>query len=588
MIPVKEQEVIINYFNKDPNKKRILLVEAPPGTGKTFTAVSTAINYIRWNLQKDSRYNKKVLILTFSKNARAQIEKQLDDLVVNNDRVKEHIEVTNFHSLFQKYVWAYSKYLGLNENLTVSSPRQRKKLLDEKLAYISDYNKDDEVQYEWVEPLLEGEFYPLTPKGNIKPTVKKLVPYKEDIKNKIKEINKDGYLGFSDMGYYMKELLNKSLHLLRTIQNKYRMIILDEYQDTSDLQDEIVRKIIGENNYAIFFADSKQMIYGWRGASENRIDNLMKVYNGEISKKELNISMRFKNKKDIEDLIKLERQGIYDINSFESSENVKYIKVKVKDKNLFSRQSKNSMYASLKFKIINALPKYEKRKDKSIGILCRYNEQVNYIKKALREEFKIPSQIISNNEEEHNIACDLMEFSAKEGCNLTKDELSQDIVKYIFAIIYDDNIGAIRRSKLDEVRFTNFKNAKSPILKQIASLIDTAEKNRGIIECLKKCISVVKISELNINYDNLIFINKILSGKHITSDKIIDLFLQYQYIKAFKELKGVYILNVHQSKGREFDLVYLIDRETMDKDDNLLYVASSRVKEKLVIFDWVI
>lgn len=45
---------------------------------------------------------------------------------------------------------------------------------------------------------------------------------------------------------------------------------------------------------------------------------------------------------------------------------------------------------------------------------------------------------------------------------------------------------------------------------------------------------------------------------------------------------------MHQSKGREFDYVYLIDREAINKEENLLYVALSRVKEKLVVFDWVI
>ncbi|MBB6215069.1 superfamily I DNA/RNA helicase [Anaerosolibacter carboniphilus] len=588
MIPNKEQEIIINHFINNKNGKRILLVEAPPGTGKTYTAVSTALHYIRSNMKQDSKYNKKVLILTFSKNAKAQIEKQLDDLDISNEGLGKYIEITNFHSFFQKYVWAYNKYLGLNENLMIASPKQRRKLLTEKLSYISDYSGEDDDQYGWVESLLEGEFYPLTHKGNIKPAVKRLIPYKENIKNSIKELNKDGYIGFSDIGYYMKELLNKSSSLLKVIQNKYDMIILDEYQDASDLQDEIVKKLIGEKNKAIFFADSKQMIYGWRGASPNRIIDLLKEYGNEIEQKALVTSMRFKNQKDIEGLIKNARQETYDINGFKSSENVKHIKIKVKDKNLFSKQSKNSMYASLKFKIIDILPKYEKRKDKSIGILCRYNEQVDFIKKALREDFKISSQTISNNEEEHNIVCDLIEFLEKQRKDLSKDELSKEIAKYIFSVIYDDNIGAIKRTKLDEVKFANFKNARLSLLKEIASFIEEAQESKDFLDCLVRSINTVKNGQLNVNHENLYLVRKILSSKKSTPEKITDLFLQYQYLKAFKDLKGIYVLNVHQSKGREFDFVYLVDTETMSKESNLLYVALSRVKEKLVIFDWII
>lgn len=48
--PNPEQESIINYFTQNNTNKRILLVEAPPGTGKTFTAVATAMNYVRFNI----------------------------------------------------------------------------------------------------------------------------------------------------------------------------------------------------------------------------------------------------------------------------------------------------------------------------------------------------------------------------------------------------------------------------------------------------------------------------------------------------------------------------------------------------------
>ncbi|SFD05377.1 ATP-dependent helicase [Clostridium uliginosum] len=587
MIPNKEQEIIINYFTRDTDRKRILLVEAPPGTGKTYTAVSASMNYIRWNLEKDFKYNKKVLILTFSKNARAQIDKQLDDLDFNKNKISDYIEISNFHSFFQKYVWAYSNYLGLNANLIITSPKQRKIYFEEALSHISDYTGEDE-QYAWVDSLLEGDFYPITPKGNIKPAVKKLIPYKEEIQNSIMKLNKEGYMGFSDIGYYMNKLLEKSSSLLNIIQNKYPLIILDEYQDASDLQDTIVKKLIGKSNNAIFFADSKQMIYGWRGASSNRIINLREEYGEQIEQSELVTSMRFKGRKDIEGILRTAREGKYDINSFISSENAKYIKIKVRDKNLFSKQSKNIMYSNLKYKIINALPKFEERKDKSIGILCRYNEQVRFIKKALREEFNVYSQTISNNEEEHNIVCDLIDFYVKQDQGISIDELSQEIVKYIFSVVYDDGIGAIKRNKLSSVGYSNLKNARLQFLKQVAAYVEKADESREYWGCLSNCINLVPYSELKINHDNLSLIRKILLTNNKSADKITDLFLQYQYQKAFKELKGIYVLNVHQSKGREFDFVYLVDRESLNREQNLLYVALSRVKEKITIFDWVL
>jgi superfamily I DNA/RNA helicase len=246
------------------------------------------------------------------------------------------------------------------------------------------------------------------------------------------------------------------------------------------------------------------------------------------------------------------------------------------------------MYSNLKYKKINSLPRVEERKGKSIGILCRYNEQVRFIKKALREDFNIYSQTISNNEEEHNIVCDLMDFCAKQEHGVSIDELSQEIVKYIFSIIYDDGIGAIKRNKLGNVGYSNLKNARLPVLKQVASYVEKASESREYFSCLSKCINSIMNSELSINHDNLSLIRKILVSKNSSADKITDLFLQYQYLKAFKELKGIYVLNVHQSKGREFDYVYVVDRESLNKEENLLYVALSRVREKLIILDWVL
>lgn len=586
--PNQEQEYIINYFIQNNPQNRVLLVESPPGTGKTFTAVTTAMKYTSFNIKNNPRYNKKVLILTFSKNARAQIEKQLDILSSNNINWDKYIEITNFHSFFQKYVWAYSKFLGLKENLIIMSPKQRREKIKNKLSFIPDFDGDNNEQYEWVEALLEGDYRPLTNKGNVKPAIKKLIPYKEDIKNVIKEINKGGYIGFSDIAYYMWELLQKSQALLNIIQNKYNLIILDEYQDASDLQDKIVKKLIGKCNKAIFFADSKQMIYSWRGASSERLNNLLNDYNGEIEQRELIEVMRFKNRKDIEKLLKEVREGNYNIENFNSSENIEYVKVRVKDKNMYSREKRIICFTTMKYEVFKKLPKYSEMKNKSVGILCRSNEQVSFLKKALREEFNISSQTIGNNEDVHNIICDLIEFMRTQQSEINEDEFCREILKYIFFVIYDNNIGSIKRNKLNDVSFNSLKRARLDILKTISYYVEEAKINKDYYKCLSNSIKLIDNSNLQINYDMMSLIKRVLGLYNNSEDRIMNIFLQYQYLKAFKELKGIYVLNVHQSKGREFDFVYLIDRESINKEDNLLYVALSRVKEKLVVFDWVV
>lgn len=585
MKPNEEQFDIINYFTDKRHMERILSVEAPPGTGKTYTAVATCINYTNQRLVENSEYNGMSLILTFSKNARAQIENQLDKLCHNDKKIKKYIEVTNFHSFFQKYVWAYSKYIGLDENLIITSTKQRKEILDEKLSFILKYT-GDKYQYGWIDSLLEGELYPLF-NGKIRTSVKDILPYKDDIEKIIKDVNKKGYLGFSDIGYYMNKLLTKSSELLKIIQRKYEVIVLDEYQDVSDLQDEIVKKIIGNRNKAIFFSDSKQMIYGWRGASPNRIHDLFQYYNGEIIGMELKKNMRFNDQKDICSLISEVRNNEYDMEQSKTTNNVKYIKIPVDDKNLYNKRSKNIMYGKLQYAIINNLPRTRKTEEKSIGVLCRNNDQVEFLQRTLRENFSIHTKVISNNEEEHNMVCDLIEFLNKPVEEVDINQLTNEVTKYIFAIIYDSNIGSVRRNKLDLVTYTNYKNARLPVLRKIKEVIEIADEDKNFINCIYKSITIMKEMGFKINYCNFNLLRKVLSLGSVDENKITTLFLQHQYLQAFKRLNGIYILNIHQSKGREFDFVYLVDRDSISKDENLFYVGVSRTKEKLSIIDWV-
>lgn len=176
----------------------------------------------------------------------------------------------------------------------------------------------------------------------------------------------------------------------------------------------------------------------------------------------------------------------------------------------------------------------------------------------------------------------------KKQTELDENEFCREIFKFIFSVVDNNNIGSIKRNKLGNVTFSSLKRARLNILKKIRGYIEKAMGDRDYYRCLYDCIRLVNNSDLQINYDMMFLAKRVLGFKNYSEDKVMDIFMKYQYFKACKELEGIYILTVHQSKGREFDYVYLIDREAVSKDENLLYVALSRVKEKLVIFDWVV
>lgn len=99
-------------------------------------------------------------------------------------------------------------------------------------------------------------------------------------------------------------------------------------------------------------------------------------------------------------------------------------------------------------------------------------------------------------------------------------------------------------------------------------------------------LNVVKKYGYSLDWDKFNLLSQILKYKKISDGEIMSYFLQYQQINSLKNPRGIYVLNIHQSKGKEFDVVYVIDYEKISKEKNLLYVSISRVKEKLIMVKW--
>ncbi|MGO5092630.1 UvrD-helicase domain-containing protein [Clostridium sp. LCP25S3_F10] len=560
-------------------ENRITLVEAPPGTGKTYTAVYLSMEFVRQAMENN--LNNKVLILTFSKNARAQIVKQLEVLDDNYVNYEKYIEITNYHSFYQKYIWAYSEYLGLPSNINIMSPMNRKKAIKEFLIQKGIANPT-QSQINWATDLLEGDFRPQNKKKLNE--VKKILFLKEEIIEYIKILNKKGNIAFADFGYYMNVLIQKSKSFLNILRNKYQLVVLDEYQDSSDMQDFIVKQLIGTNNKAVFFADPKQMIYEWRGAKATRLIKLREYYSSEIESLMLTDVYRYKGNEDLLCLMKDVRNGVFDKENLRGKKGIKIIDVKVavESINLYSQMVKNLCYSKMKYAILNELKKY---KGKTVGILSRKNDMVEYLKEKFIVEFKRNLNELSNNEIEHDLMvriCDFMTTYKYDDI----DELTKFFLGLTFKVTYEKEFGKVKRKNVESIIFKDVNSVRHNIVKKAKECIMNCKDMDSMKLSLLEYLTYIKSETISINNTLINLTLKIVKMKDINLDKVTSLLLQHQYNNSFKDLKGEYILNIHQSKGREFDIVFVIDSEAIIDDENLLYVALSRVKEEIVIFDW--
>lgn len=576
------QRKVVDYLLE--GDRRIAMIQAGPGTGKTYTAVKCAIEFIEKQLYYNSQYKRKVLILTFSKNARAQIERQLE-LIPVIQKVKELIEITNFHALYQKYISAYSLRLKIkSDKIIILSENQRKKILQDRLQEIKELDLGKNNQYDWVDNLLEYDLYP---KGSreLKRDVMPILKYKNKIISELKAINSEGLIGFSDMGYLTLKLFKSSPSLLNIISYKYPLLIIDEYQDVSDNQDELIDLLSIKNNSVLYFADSSQQIYEWRGARHDRVEKRSKRHGENILTDSFTENYRFGEREDILKYIE-ELRAKRNV-ELDSSENIKVVdvEVKVSKLSLNSPESKFKMMNAMFYKIMGNLPSYKDRKNKSIGILCRTNSQVEYYKKKFSEK-SIKTKNINNNDIEHNIIGDMISFMNNKDY-YSKEELTIEGIRYIFSIIAEKKISSLSKNKVDEIEYSKLLKMKKPIIKSIILISEKYYMSSDIIGYYNELTTAaIRDDDVSIDDDIILLMKRIFLQKS-NQNKVMDVFLMHQYLQSHVKLEGIYLLNYHQSKGREFDYVFVIDENGLRRDKNLYYVAMSRVKDKLVIFNWI-
>jgi len=591
----EDKKPILDLIEKSLYGKRLIIVEAPPGAGKTFLCVLCAKKLIE---TRSIGVNQKVLLMTFSRNARAQLDKEAETVFASEREKLKQIEITNFHSFFRKYVWSYRSYLGLPLELNLVWPQKRQKQIRN---IFTGSSNPPEKTIEALSSCLEFQ-----PSDFIPPSPYCPKKYHKDIpkiKNQILMLNKEGNIAHEDLAYHFYLLLKRSPFVLDTLKSKYPFLILDEYQDSSDFQDLIVRELLGKSNKAIVFADDMQMIHGWRGASPDRIKHLKRDF--DCFSKELNQLPRYQDCPSLKSIFeKLRKELKY--NNCMSKINCRDNVFELKQANISEKFSEN----------ISRLPDYKKNirinsyiaksdvlnllknvgRDSSIAILLPFNADVNNFKRIFREQ-NLPVREISTGNKQHNFVGLLVE-NIKISSEQEKKFFVLEAMCYIdFAKILEGLSWENRLTKIKKKPSLKIAGNKEDIRKDLR-LDEIVTNSQGFKELLISLYHSVEKNKSRLTIDWDIFrifskiVRKIEAMENVELKKLFsNVLLQEQYMTAHKKLKGIYVLNVHQAKGKEFDWVILPDvtESTFpsDNDDKkkLFYVAVTRARQKVVIYE---
>jgi DNA helicase-2/ATP-dependent DNA helicase PcrA len=218
----KEQQDILDA------QEQTILVTARPGRGKTTVAILLAECIIR---DKQINSSQQVLFLTFSRNAVYQIEQASGQIL--DTEIKNRLWIANYHSFMWWTLSVFGRFHGLPRKLGVMGKTKAKAA---RMAASRANVEKDQLGFFFARTLLA--------------------------------------ISYDDFAPLTLALLRNSDNVCAMIRHRFPVVLVDEFQDTNAEQWELV-KIIAEGSRLVCFADPDQMIYRWRGASGDRLNQLL-------------------------------------------------------------------------------------------------------------------------------------------------------------------------------------------------------------------------------------------------------------------------------------------------------------------------
>lgn len=246
-----------------------MLVIAGPGSGKT-TVLTKRVQ----TLIDDYGVNPaNILVITFTKAAATEMEKRFVALT-GSSKGGSRVTFGTFHSVFFRILKAAYNY---NVN-SILKDEQKMQLLFHAVDKID--SRPDDIN-EFVNNIA-GEISRVKSEGIDVDAYYSANCAEDDFRRIYKyydgELKKARLIDFDDMLLYCHELLTARRDILAAWQNRYKYILIDEFQDINKMQYEVVKMLAEPENNLFIVGDDDQSIYGFRGSKPELMLNFEKDY----------------------------------------------------------------------------------------------------------------------------------------------------------------------------------------------------------------------------------------------------------------------------------------------------------------------
>ncbi|WP_420934645.1 DNA helicase II [Alteromonas sp. A081] len=247
------------------------LVLAGAGSGKTRVLV----HRIAWLMEVENIAPFSILAVTFTNKAAKEMRGRIESLM---GKSLHNMWIGTFHGLAHRLLRAHHAEARLPENFQIIDSDDQYRLirrmlkamnLDEKhypprqIQWYINGNKDEGLRPQHIETFDDP----------IQKTMREVYTAYQDA------CDRSGLVDFAELLLRAHELWAKNPDVLAHYQRRFRAVLVDEFQDTNNIQYAWLRMLSsGDNNNIMIVGDDDQSIYGWRGANVDNIQHFLKDF----------------------------------------------------------------------------------------------------------------------------------------------------------------------------------------------------------------------------------------------------------------------------------------------------------------------
>ncbi len=368
----------------DPQREAVehvdgpLLILAGPGSGKTRVVTHRIANLLRRGVP--SRH---ILALTFTNKAAEEMRERVDNLMPG-----ESVWISTFHRFCSRLLREHASLVGLGENFTIFDTNDSQRAIAHVMSGLA-----DEINAKQVTPqkllyaiskckteLITAENYRPSSRDSVAVMLAKVYPAYQQ------QLMTANAVDFDDLLLHTVELLRNNEELRRELDERYRYVMVDEYQDTNLAQYAIARALSIDTPNLAVTGDPDQSIYAWRGANIQNILGFERDYpNVKVVRLEHNYRSTPSILSAADSLIRFNRQR--------KKKSLIAVREDQQPVQLLAFPSQQDEARHIALEIKSLVAKGE-RSYKDFAIFYRINALSRYLEHGLRE-FDIPYQVLN-------------------------------------------------------------------------------------------------------------------------------------------------------------------------------------------------